>query len=295
MFFWTPLLVLTGAITQILAQIVTPTSVGPWTYQGCFVDDPFRQLQHQQFVSGGMTAEACTSACKTAGFALAGLEFGGECWCDSFLQGTLQFPDSQCAQMACSGNSAETCGGPDRLQVYLDTSAAPPDTSACAITSGEDFSPVAVTKSTPATQTRLNLIDVGVGGTHAFLLTADTCPSCRVEGVVQNGDLFVLSSLYPDATFVEFFNATTGNSPVARENFSIENNVFCAQISPVTGRIGPLVVAANGHSDLWALCPNSTAGLRSDLVYSPVANHPHYALSSCQSVWLTMVWFDQVN
>ncbi|KAJ6458639.1 hypothetical protein C8R47DRAFT_1203128 [Mycena vitilis] len=32
-----------------------------------------------------------------------------------------------------------------------------------------------------------------------------------------------------DATFVKFFNATTGNSPVARENFSVENNVFCAQ------------------------------------------------------------------
>jgi hypothetical protein len=42
-------------------------------------DDPFRQLQHQQFVTGGMTVEACTLACKTAGFALAGLEFGSEC------------------------------------------------------------------------------------------------------------------------------------------------------------------------------------------------------------------------
>jgi hypothetical protein len=42
-------------------------------------DNPFRQLQHQKFVTGGMTVEACTSACKTAGFALTGLEFGGEC------------------------------------------------------------------------------------------------------------------------------------------------------------------------------------------------------------------------
>ncbi|KAJ7124283.1 hypothetical protein C8R44DRAFT_703775 [Mycena epipterygia] len=244
MLIWATLLVLTG-ITQISAQTVSPTSVGTWTYQGCFVDDPFRQLQHQQFVTGGMTAEACTSACKTAGFALAGLEFGGECWCDSFLHGTLPFADSQCAQMTCSGNSAETCGGSNRLQVYLDTSAAPPDTSVCVATSGEDFSPVAVTKSTPATQTRLNLIDVGVGGTHAFLLTADTCPSCKVEGNVEDGDLFILSSLYPDAAFVEFFNATTGESPVARELFSVENNVFCEQISPVTGRIGPPVVDAS--------------------------------------------------
>ncbi|KAJ7442543.1 WSC domain-containing protein [Mycena galericulata] len=292
---WAPFLVL-AAVTQILAQTVTPSSVGPWTYQGCFIDDPFRQLQHQKFVTGGMTAEACTSVCKTAGFALAGLEFGGECWCDSFLQGTDQFADSQCTQMVCAGNSTETCGGPDRLQVYLDTSAAPPNTSVCVVTSSEDFSPVVVTKSTPATQTRLNLIDVGVDGTHAFLLTADTCgPSCEVEGDVQNGDLYVLSSLYPDAEFVEFFNVTTGESPVARQLFSIENNVFCAQISPVTGRIGPLVVAANNRSDLWALCPNTTAGSRLDLVYSPVSNNPDYTLSSCQSVWFTMVWFNQVG
>ncbi|KAJ7908673.1 WSC domain-containing protein [Mycena leptocephala] len=292
MFIWASLLVLTG-FTQISAQTVSPTAVGTWTYQGCFIDNPFRQLQHQKFVTGGMTVEACTSACKTAGFALAGLEFGGECWCDSFLQGTDKFPDSQCAQMACSGNSAETCGGPNRLQVYLDTSAAPPDTSVCVLSNSEDFSPVAVTKSTPSTQTRLNLIDVGVAGTTAYLLTADTCPSCKVEGEVQNGDLYVLSALYPSAAFVEFFSATTGESPVGRELFSVQNTVFCAQISPVTGRIGPLVVAANGHSDLWALCPNTTAESRSDLVYSPVANHPHYTLSNCQSVWFTMAWFDQ--
>jgi hypothetical protein len=42
-------------------------------------DGSFRQLQHQKFVTGGMTVEACTSACKTSGFAMAGLEFGGEC------------------------------------------------------------------------------------------------------------------------------------------------------------------------------------------------------------------------
>ncbi|KAJ7362602.1 WSC domain-containing protein [Mycena albidolilacea] len=293
MFIWAFLLVFT-CVAQVLAQTVTPIGVGPWTYQGCFIDDPFRQLQHQQFVTGGMTVEACTLACKTAGFALAGLEFGSECWCDSFLQGTQQFADSQCAQMTCSGNSAETCGGPDRLQVYLDSSAAPPQTNVCVVTNSEDFSPIAVTKSTPATQTRLNLVDVGVSGTHAFLLTADTCPSCKVEGDVQLGALLVLSSLYPDAAFVEFFNATTGDSPIGRELFTPQTDVYCAQISPVTGRIGPLVVAANGHSDLWALCPNTTAGLRSDLVYSPVGNHPHYTLNSCQPVWLTMAWFDQV-
>jgi hypothetical protein len=134
--------------------------------------------------------------------------------------------------MACTGNSTETCGGPDRLQVYLDTSAAPLDTTVCVNTNSEDFSPTVFAKSTPATPTRLNLIDVGVDGTHAFLLTADTCPSCVVEAIVQNGNLLVISSLYPEAVFVDFDNATTGESPIAREHtteFTI--NVFCSQVS----------------------------------------------------------------
>ncbi|KAJ7309323.1 hypothetical protein DFH08DRAFT_486162 [Mycena albidolilacea] len=246
-----------------------------------------------------MTAEACTSACKTAGFALAGLEFGGECWCDSFLHGTLQFEDSQCAQMACSGNSAQTCGGPDRLQVFGHLRSTPGHERLCPYRRGI-CSAVVVTKSTPATQTRLNLIDVtigaGVESTHAFVLTADTCPSCEVKTDVELGEFEVVSSLYPDAESVIFFNATTGESPVDRQDFTFrEDSIFCEQISPATGRIGPLVAAANGRSDLWALCLNSTAGFRSDLVYSPVANHPHYNLSSCQPVWFTMVWLDPVH
>lgn len=138
--------------------------------------------------------------------------------------------------MACLGNSAQTCGGPDRLQVYLDTSAPPPDTSACVLTGGEVASAVVVTKSTPATQTRLNLIDVTVGAgvesTHAFVLTADTCPSCEVKTDVELGEFEVVSSLYPDAESVIFFNATTGESPVGRQDFTFrEDNIFCEQVS----------------------------------------------------------------
>ena len=117
--------------------------------------------------------------------------------------------------------------------------------------------------------------------------------------------------------FVELYSVIAGESPIARELFSVENTVFCGQvksktllgcsdvccqINPVTGRIGPLVLAASGRSDLWSLCPNTTAPLSSepgqyrlDLVYSPVSNHPHYSQSACLPVWLEMAWYDQVN
>jgi len=257
-----------------------------------------------------MTVEACTTACQAAGYPLAGLEYASQCCtfqyfissldftnfsvCDSFLHGTNRFPDSQC-NMVCTGNSSEFCGAGNRLQVYLDTSAPAPDPSVCV--GGEDFTPIAVRQDL-GIPFRLSLVDVGVGGTHAFLLTTDTCASCRVEGDIEVGVLYVESAL-PGGDLVEFYSVTTGESLIA--NGATVNATFCGQSNPVTGRIGPLVLAANGRSDLWALCPNTTAPLSSwpgqyrlDLVYSPVSNHPHYSQSACLPIWLEMGWFDQV-
>jgi hypothetical protein len=63
---------------------------------------------------------------------------------------------------------------------------------------------------------------------------------------------------------------------------------YCTMANPVSGPNGPQALALSGRSDLWALCPNSTASGRVDVVYSPVANHPHYTLASCQSVYITL-------
>jgi hypothetical protein len=53
-----------------------------------------------------MTVQKCTAACTAGGFALAGVEFAGECWCgNAFANNPTQRPDSEC-NMACSGNGA---------------------------------------------------------------------------------------------------------------------------------------------------------------------------------------------
>ena len=38
-----------------------------------------RALTQGQGVTGGMTVAKCVAACKTAGLALAGMEYAGEC------------------------------------------------------------------------------------------------------------------------------------------------------------------------------------------------------------------------
>ncbi|KAJ7167608.1 WSC domain-containing protein [Mycena filopes] len=105
-----------GAATPVI-----PKSVGTWQYQGCFADSTSsRVLPRQQTIAGGVTVESCTSACKANGFAVAGVEFGQECWCSSSLPTASSLSDSNC-QTACAANTTEFCGGASRLGVYEDT------------------------------------------------------------------------------------------------------------------------------------------------------------------------------
>lgn len=97
-----------------------------------------------------MTVELCTAACLAGGFSLSGLEYGGECYCDTSLHngGGPATDGSAGCDMACNGNSAETCGGPDRLNMYSYTASG----TASATASGTGTSttkPTSTTSSSP--------------------------------------------------------------------------------------------------------------------------------------------------
>jgi WSC domain len=67
-----------------------------------------------------MTVALCTSACKSAGYSLSGVEYAGECYCgNAFVSpgGPASDGFTGCS-MLCNGNSSEYCGGPNRLDVY---------------------------------------------------------------------------------------------------------------------------------------------------------------------------------
>jgi WSC domain len=79
-----------------------------------------------------MTVELCLAACQAAGYVLAGVEYAQECYCDNaFKNGGGPAPDGNAlCDMACNGNPAETCGGPDRLDAYqFNSSGDPPATT----------------------------------------------------------------------------------------------------------------------------------------------------------------------
>lgn len=113
-------------LTLYKNSAVTTTSVNPTigvaNFQGCYIEPvPARALTYRAYSAANNTVQGCQSTCSAAGYAVAGLEYGSECWCGkSFTQGTVSTSLSDCS-MQCSGNSLQTCGGPNRLSVYSAT------------------------------------------------------------------------------------------------------------------------------------------------------------------------------
>jgi WSC domain len=94
-----------------------------------------------------MTIELCTAACLAAGFTLAGVEYAGECYCDTAISnGGGPAPDGNAlCDMACNGNAAETCGGPNRLNVYSYTGSGSGSTTSVSGTGTSTSQPTSTT------------------------------------------------------------------------------------------------------------------------------------------------------
>jgi hypothetical protein len=115
----------TTATTTSLASTATSTTVASasaiagWTSIGCYSDVVGdRTLETEIYtITSAMTVELCLAACQAAGFTLAGLEYAGECYCDTKIANG-GVPETSGCTMACNGNAAEICGGPNRLSVY---------------------------------------------------------------------------------------------------------------------------------------------------------------------------------
>ncbi|KAH7886764.1 copper radical oxidase-like protein [Phlebopus sp. FC_14] len=131
---------------------ITVPTVGNWTSLGCYNDTiGARALAYGVAVSGGVSAETCTTACYNAGYPFAGMEYADECYCGSTIDhnaGPTLITD---CDMTCAGDSTEFCGGPNRLN-YTGTLPSTP-TEGAGETSGGTGSVSPVTSGLPETWT----------------------------------------------------------------------------------------------------------------------------------------------
>ena len=99
----------------------TPSATAPaLQYRGCYSDPSWGRVLPTRISSlANQTVEQCTSQCLGAGYTIAGLEYGVECWCGNIMatQGVKQANDAPCS-MACGGNANEMCGSSYTLSIY---------------------------------------------------------------------------------------------------------------------------------------------------------------------------------
>ncbi|KAK8026124.1 hypothetical protein PG990_003947 [Apiospora arundinis] len=87
----------------------------------CWSDgvDNVRALSTPGYTTGNNNSpQECQRACDIAGFNLAGLEFGTECWCGNSVEGANNPVDPSRCDTTCPGNEKETCGGDLALNLY---------------------------------------------------------------------------------------------------------------------------------------------------------------------------------
>ncbi|WWC88965.1 uncharacterized protein L201_003880 [Kwoniella dendrophila CBS 6074] len=93
--------------------------VNNFKYQGCIKEVTGRALTSNSLVNPSMTIDMCTSFCKTAGYTLAGIEYGSECYCgNSFSNGASASALSTQCNMQCPGNNKQNCGGPSAVALW---------------------------------------------------------------------------------------------------------------------------------------------------------------------------------
>jgi hypothetical protein len=135
---------------------IEDVTIEDYDHLGCWTDDSSmgRALTYRQDKVDGatLTTEKCLLACRDGGFPFAGTEFGGECYCGVVIgNDTYAAPASEC-DIPCNGNSAQSCGGRGRLNLYVadELQSLEPCGYEPPVSSSSTLPPSSTTSSTPS-------------------------------------------------------------------------------------------------------------------------------------------------
>lgn len=109
----------TGTVSISTGPAPTGLPAG-WINDGCWLDGyNGRILQNQLADSQANTVQVCVNACANAGYTIAGVEYGVQCFCGNALYNGAAVATNQgdCSTV-CPGNSAEVCGAGNRMNLY---------------------------------------------------------------------------------------------------------------------------------------------------------------------------------
>ncbi|WWD20503.1 hypothetical protein CI109_104979 [Kwoniella shandongensis] len=95
-------------------------------YAGCYHEGSTRLLPTYYFSSSSMTNALCINNCKSLGYAVAGTEYGGQCFCAAkpdASSGGYKVQNSDCTSN-CAGGGTLKCGGGNLLSIYFTSNSA---------------------------------------------------------------------------------------------------------------------------------------------------------------------------
>jgi len=135
----------------------------------------------------------------------------------------------------------------------------------------------------------MNQVDSGYS-----LLGVSSTAGCGFATMFDIQSRVLIAEYSPYSFTVSPFNLLVGLPLNSGETPTFLNNqpptsdyqIYC---SSRYASYAPQYLVGNGRTDLWSLCPNTTAHGRVDIVYAPIANHPNYVLSTCRAVSIQMV------
>ncbi|KAH9908482.1 WSC domain-containing protein [Xylariomycetidae sp. FL2044] len=102
-------------------QVVQNTPSGSYngmTYQGCWTDGVTRTLEFSAYSNPANTVDMCTSTCAAAGYPLAGMEFGLECYCGKIIPANARRVGDRGCSTPCPGDNSQRCGESSRLSIW---------------------------------------------------------------------------------------------------------------------------------------------------------------------------------
>ncbi|KAF8194630.1 WSC domain-containing protein [Pholiota molesta] len=303
-----------------------------WSYLGCYSDSP-RILGR---LTGSSTSlEGCINLCAvqeavsqgTEFFTFAGIENGGECWCDNTINvATIQskrIPDIACAATACPGDASEACGGPFVMALYQQPTENEEANNffnpECrnVIQPGPQIPLDTPTSSMPINLAILDPTKTMTNGTQTLAVILSACPTCGLPPLRFNGEAFL-----PLYAIVEPGTDLTGGFEVAISPGGTANirqitdpyltwnmGGYCFVLNPLdpsgqtlaltaeVTKIFPTIISPTQTTiqlDMFApfaLCVNNTASGRLDVVFKGLQDQLGFNLSGCRDIVLTI----QVN
>ncbi|KAK4670179.1 uncharacterized protein QC763_209370 [Podospora pseudopauciseta] len=104
-----------AAPTGTLSRVPT---VSPYSYAGCYTEGTgSRALTGKSTYDSEMTLEFCAGYCS--GYKYMATQYSAECFCGNTLHSTSTEAAQGDCSMTCAGNEFQYCGGPNRLELYV--------------------------------------------------------------------------------------------------------------------------------------------------------------------------------